>query len=78
MANCIQEVKDTMKEIEERNEICLVLARAMCSMSSTEDRVNYFECFKLNEDIRNDKLKDLHERMLGVLHTLQRYFGNEN
>ena len=78
MANCIQEVKDTMKEIEERNEICQVLARSMCSMCNIEDRFNYFECFRLNEDIRNHKLKDLHERMLGVLHTLQHHFVNVN
>ena len=57
MRVCIQEVEDTMKKLNERNQICGVLVRAMSSHSSAEDRANYYECFQLNENIRNAEIK---------------------
>ena len=38
MSICIQEVEDTMKGLNERNQICGVLVRAWFSHSSAEDR----------------------------------------
>ena len=58
MRVCIQEVEDTMKELNERNQICGVLVRAMSSHSNAEDRANYYECFQLNENIRNAEMKN--------------------
>ena len=69
MADCVEEVKDTVKKIYDRNQICEILVTAMSSMDSAADRAHYFDCFKENEDRRNAAIKDLHERLLGVLHT---------
>ena len=38
MSICIQEVEDTMKELNERNQIYGVLVRALSSHASAEDR----------------------------------------
>ena len=56
MRVCIQEVKDTMKGLNERNQICGVLVRAMSSHSSAEDRANYYKCFQINKNIRNAEI----------------------
>ena len=56
MRVCIQEVEDTMKRLNKRNQICGVLDRAMSSHSSAENRANYYECFRLNENIRNAEI----------------------
>ena len=49
MSICIQEVKDTMKELNERNLICMVLVRALSSHASAEDRANHQLFGKLDD-----------------------------
>ena len=70
MAICIQEVEQSIKKIDDRNQIFEILVTAMSTMNSAADRAHYFDCFKENEDRRNAAIKDLHEKIHRVLHTL--------
>ena len=74
LATYIQVVKDTINEIDNRNQICGILVLAMSTMDSADERAHYFDCFKVNKDRRNAAIKFLHERTLRVLHTLNSFF----
>ena len=73
MSNCTQEVEDTVKELNEKK-ICGVLVRALSSHASAEDRANYYECFQLNKNIRNAKMKNFFDKMIGLMHLLNDHF----
>ena len=53
MATCIEEVKDTVKKIDDQKQICEILVTAMSTMDSAAERAHYFDCFKENEKRRN-------------------------
>ena len=42
MATCKKEVKDTVKKIDDRKQICEILVTAMSTMDSVADRAHYF------------------------------------
>ena len=70
LAVCIQEVEQFIKKIDDRNQICGLLVTAMSTMESADDRAHYYDCFNLNEDRRIAAIKELNEKTLGVLLTL--------
>ena len=41
LAVCIQEVEQSIKEIDDRNQICGLLVTAMSTMDSADDRAHY-------------------------------------
>ena len=58
-----------------KKEICGTLARALYSHASAEDRANYYECFQLNENLRNAEIKNLFDKMIGLMHLLDKFFS---
>ena len=75
MSICIQEVEDVMKKLNDRKEICEIVVRALYSHASAEDRTNYYECFQLNENVRNEEIKELGDKMIGLMHLLNNFFS---
>ena len=45
------------------------------SHASAEDRTNYYECFQLNENVRNEEIKELGDKMIGLMHLLNNFFS---
>ena len=41
----IKEIKESVNEIDERNQICRLLVTAMATMECPISMENYFECF---------------------------------
>ena len=75
MSICIQEVEDVMKKLNDRKEICEIVVRALYSHASAEDRTNYYVCFQLNENVRNEEIKELGDKMIGLMHLLNNFFS---
>ena len=55
--------------------MCETLVRALYSHASAEDKANYYECFQLNENIRNAEIKKFFDKMIGLMHLLNDYFS---
>ena len=72
---CIQEVEDIIKGLNEKQNICKTVVRALYSHASAEDRANYYECFQLNENIRNAEIKKMGDKMIGLMHLLNNFFS---
>ena len=74
LAVCIQEVEQSIKEIDDCNQICGLLVNAMSTINSADDIAHYYECFNLNEEKRNVAIKELNKKILGMLRTLNGFF----
>ena len=47
LAVCIQEVEESIKEVDDRNQICSLLVTAMFTMYSADDRAHNYDCLLL-------------------------------
>ena len=73
MSICIPEVEDTMRKLNDRQNICKILVEALYSHANDEDRTTYYECFQLNENIRNAEIKKLGDKMIELMHLVDNY-----
>ena len=76
--SCIAKLKEVMGKIESRKQICFTLVEAMSKMDCPVSRAEYFFCFNTNENLRNEKIKDVTGNIPHIVESVYLHCGQQN